>query len=352
MPYRYFISGGSSGTSRNINYSSLDWWQIILDTAFVLNEFGIEHGCKTLIAQPSFPWDIGDVFAEACVINGADVICYGLLAGNEGMIEKWQEFSPNYIIAPTTLLLKVSEMDINISPDSFLISVGEPLSKDAENKLRSKWKPRDIRRIYGQSGLGTLGYQYDPELSLFCLNPRFHYFISNKENQPLKKEGVGRLLVQSKYRNTLIDTKDKVRLLKAQSKINLWNGEQTIEVLARDDHFLISKDGAYIHETIIQTLKNDFSLVELQCEQVIRNELEFFIFRYVEGENRVDEIAFIKRLSMLIPDLELTGNVNRFGVKIELSKSSIQELIISDRGKVPSLISNSNQLKLLGDTDK
>lgn len=338
MINRYFISGGSSGIPRSIEYNTLAWHQIILDTAHVMNEFGVRNREIVLIAQPSFPWDIGSVFAEACALCGADVICYGLMAGQEGMLNRWKDMRPQYIVAPSSLLLKLLAKDFIIQPELSLIAVGEPLSKESELKIKNKWHPKEIRRIYGLSGLGTLAYQFDPSSIRFCTNPRFRYFVSHGDENELQTSGVGRLIIQSKYDKTFIDTDDRVRLLDAEPQIALWNGEPVIELLGREGISLLLNDGTQIHDEVIQSLKNDLLLAELQCEYVVDDENECLIFRVIEGSQTLNKNMFLARLTSLVPELELEDGKSQYGIQIHVIISEIKDFTISARGKVLSLV--------------
>jgi acyl-coenzyme A synthetase/AMP-(fatty) acid ligase len=331
---RYFISGGSSGIPKSVSYDPIGWKYIILDTASVLRVFGVTSGSTVLIAHPSFPWDIGEVFAEASILCGADAVCYGLMAGEEALFSQWSSMSISHIFAPPHLLLSWTAINVKPIAGLKLIVAGDCLNASTERRIRELWHPADIRRIYGSSELGTLGYQFQPEAGHLCMNPRFSYWL--EENESPKVGDVGNLVIAPKCGGEKIVTKDRVRVCDSNQGTPIWDQTFVMEFLGRNDLALTLSDGTTIHESVIAFLLGKFRLERAQCIYKRDKDGEVLILKYVCSDKTVDESEIRKELLDLVP--ELCDEFAESTYDVRLIRVGHSDLETNGRGKVPLFI--------------
>lgn len=326
---RHFISGGSSGVPKSVSHDSLKWEYTILDTASVLRVFGVTSGSTVLIAHPSFPWDIGEVFAEASILCGADAVCYGLMVGKESFFPRWSNLDISHIFAPPQLILNLAAKNLKPITGMKLIVAGDCLNASTEKRIRELWQLADVRRIYGLSELGTLGYQFRAEDSHFCMNPRFSYWLEGNESP--KVGDVGNLVITPKYGGEPIITKDKVRVGNGNQGTPIWDRTFVIEFLGRTDLALKLSDGTTIHESVITSLLGQFRLDRIQCVYKRDKEREALVFNYVSPDQTVNENEFIKDLLALVPDLCDEFAETTYDIRIRRVADS--DLETNERGK-------------------
>jgi acyl-CoA synthetase (AMP-forming)/AMP-acid ligase II len=331
---RYFISGGSSGVPKSVSYDPLGWKYIILDTASVLRVYGVTSESTVLIAHPSFPWDIGEVFAEASILCGADAVCYGLMAGEESLFSQWSSMRISHIFAPPHLLLSWAAMNVKPITGLKLIVAGDCLNASTERRIRELWQPADIRRIYGSSELGTLGYQFQPEANQLCMNPRFSYWLEG--NKSPKMGDIGILVIAPKCGGEIIVTKDKVRVCDSDRGTPIWDKTFVMEFIGRNDRALTLSDGTTIHESVIASLLDKFRLERAQCIYKRDKDGEALILKYVCSDLSVNEGEIRKEFLNLVP--ELCDEFAESTYDVTLIRVGHSDLEMNGRGKVPLFI--------------
>lgn len=333
---RYFISGGTTGKPRSICHNLLDWQIMVIDTAFVLQALGVSNNDTVLIAQPSFPWSIGNVFADAVILCGANSICYGLYSNHTQISTYWETLSPSVIVAPPTLVIKWLEAGIKIPSDTLFITVGEPLTPSQEKEIWLKLKPRSVRRIYGHSEIGTLGYQPIDHQDTLCMNPRFSYSFDDGIQVILENEGC--LSITPKYTGKVIHTKDIVKVKHPIQNAPIWNDSLSLQFRMRNDSCLFLSDGTRIFSPDLNLLLERFSFHAIQLEISIHKDCEILLFRYVSQEE-VNDQEIIAEVLKTFPELENYSVHGVFGTGcIKLLRCSLDELHATERGKVPLVV--------------
>ncbi len=335
---RYFISGGSAGIPKDICHNSLEWQYIILDTASVLQTYGVKAGSVVLIAQPSFPWSIGEVFAQASGLCGADTICYGLQAGEKTFSLRWADKKVSHIIVNPNLLFKWMSEDVKPLNGVSLIVVGEALGKTKEEKIQELCLPSDIRRIYGMSELGTLGYQFQSKSPLLCMNPRFNYWLEGNETP--NSGDVGNLIIDPKHGGEIVVTKDVVRVFNNNQNCQIWNKTFIIEFLNRGNNSLTLSDGTTIDESVINSLISKFELNNIQCIYNSEKGKEYLIFNYVSSNLPINEEDLLREILVLVP--ELCDEFAKRTYLIEINRIEFSELKTTERGKFPLFLDKSD----------
>lgn len=335
---RYFISGGSSGIPKDICHNFLEWQYIVLDTASVLQTYDVKAGSVVLIAQPSFPWSIGEVFAQASGLCGADTICYGLEAGEEAFLSRWSDKKISHIVVGPNQLFKWISKNVKPINGVSLILVGEALNNAKEEKIQELWLPSDIRRIYGMSELGTLGYQFQSKSLLLCMNPRFNYWLEGNET-PNPGE-IGNLIIEPKCGGEIIVTKDVVRVCANNQNCQIWDKTFIIEFLNRSNNALTLSDGTTIDESVINSLSRKFELNNIQCIYKSEKDKEYLIFNYVCSGSPINSEDLLREILVLVP--ELCDEFAKRTYQIEFNRIEFSELETTERGKFPLFLDKSD----------
>jgi hypothetical protein len=278
------------------------------------------------------------VFAEASILCGADAVCYGLMAGEESLFSQWSNMNISHIFAPPHLLLSWAAMNVKPIVGLKLIVAGDCLNVSTERKIRELWQPADIRRIYGSSELGTLGYQFKSEANQLCMNPRFSYWLEGNESP--KAGDVGNLIIAPKCGGEIIVTKDKVRVCDSDQGSPIWDKTFVMEFLGREDLSLTLSDGTIIHESVIASLLDEFGLDRAQCIYKRDKDGEALTLKYVCSDQIVDESEIHKELLNLVP--ELCDEFAKSTYEVTLIRVGHADLETNGRGKVPLFITKDS----------
>ena len=321
------ITGGTSGASCLVTHSYGHWQEIVRFTAEVLTYYGLRKGRTILVAQPGFPWTIGSVFFEAARICEAGIIAGGLLVDNP-ILWKQGYLRPNdFLVISPSVLLKVSNNGIPPVKGLHLLIAGEPLEEKMEMEIRDIWEPCGVKRIYGSSEAGTIGFQPLERSDTYWLNPVYEYSLLDGEEQ----EGQGVLCID--YGGNKVCTNDIVQLFLLSDCGPYKKGMKFIK---RKNKIFHLTDGSRISTDFILRLQEELRFEKLQCVINKKGTADNVEFLYV-GDTPVTEKVFLEAIKRLNPDLNgiLTGT-NFFKITIRQVKAT--DLLISPRSKVPLII--------------
>jgi len=342
---RIFTSGGTTGQSRLVTHSEIEWKGIVIDTALVMRAYGVGSGDKVLIGQPSFPWSIGQAFADAAISCGADAICLGSHAAHLGLVKEALELSPGVLIVPPRLPLIWAKAGIPPVPGIRIIVVGEPLPDWLEAELIESWKPLWIRRIYGHSELGTLAYQPTDESAFLLVNPRFDFAIQPLEGAEVGTLDSGRLLITSLNSGFVVDTGDIATIVDGCCGNALWAGCRRLQVVRRVSPALYLADGTSIDATFLETLVQEWNLKAIQLVQSPRSETHQKISISVVASRSIDLAGFRGAVLEAAPELVRLGlGSDGWDVPdVEVKQVELEDLRKTPRGKIPLLIDDCSR---------
>lgn len=325
---RYFTSGGTSGEPRIVAHGELEWEQIVLDTAFVLKQLGVEYGSSVLIGQPSYPWDIGEVFARAAAICGANVCCLGLALDHPALVREWQKLKPEFIIAPPRKLFHCKpKLKLNRVT---LVVVGEAISRVHESHIKRNVGITRVIRVYGHSELGTIAFQASVKSLRLRSNPRLS-FTARSGNK---------LRVRCRYSNRMVETGDVVRIHPPETNATgLWSDSDRLEFVGREASPL-AKHGLRVNEAQIESFRRRIGAQTIQVETRTNGKSAVQLLFRIVGAKRFDS-AVIGRIAYehFLDLFDETGGLStNVGVKFVIEKCSLHDLKATLRGKTPILL--------------
>lgn len=333
---KYFLTGGSTGPSRIISHSHADWREMIEDTALVVSELGVSVGSRVLIGQPSFPWSIGQVFADACDQCGASTFCFGLSAAHEVIAQQVDDLKLTHVTLPPGLLLNWVERGWPTPKDVDLWIVGEGLSKENQIKIEQTWRPKSIRRIFGCSEFGTLAYQASNNELWLRTNPKFAFRL-DKPNP----YGDGRLYVKRSSGNVELDTGDYVSIRSGvMGDVGLWAANPQILFHRRAVASMTLSDGSAISTKVIEALKHEFDLSDIQIVRKVTSLGDELTVNCAAANTFVDltpvKASLFRHVPELDPEPKNDATWNLIAVEVKLV--GLGEFIKTDRGKIKMFV--------------
>lgn len=333
---KYFLTGGTTGPPKVISHSHLEWREMIDDTALVVGELGVSPNSRVLIGQPSFPWDIGQVFADACDLRGASTFCFGLHAAHEAIALQADQMAFTHITLPPGLLLNWADRGWPAVKGVDLWIVGEGLSPENQRKIEQAWQPRSIRRIFGCSEFGTLAYQSSDEEMWLRTNPKFSFRL---EDATTRRER--RLYVKRVSGNVELNTGDYASMRGGDGENGgLWATSSQILLHRRATESMILSDGSTISLEVMEALKEEFGLSEIQIVRTV-TELGDKLTLNCASENSQLNVTEIKaRLFSHVTELDPeTANGATWNlVGVEVKSLGLGSFSKTERGKVPVFV--------------
>ena len=330
---RWFLSGGTTSRPRLVSHEHCEWVMRVADTAYVLKHFGLTAGAEVLIGQPSFPWDIGEVFAQAVDLCRADAVCLGLDVVKDSLRTAATLRKPRFLIVPPRILLSWPDSMRKVTRGATLVCVGEPLQSGVGDQLMSTLLLERIVSIYGHSEMGTLGYQAGTEANLYAMNPRFSYEIVGEGSL----DGPGELAVKSRYNNTRILTGDNATLEEFSSTDGLWSGGHCVRLLGRRHETIFLVDGTMIDARALKSIQHEFALDAIQLVREIKDNREVITFHAAPGSRQAFDIRGFRRR---IEDsfIELMDCAQRGLCQIRIVETEVTKLHSTVRGKLPAFV--------------
>jgi acyl-CoA synthetase (AMP-forming)/AMP-acid ligase II len=332
---KYFLSGGTTGTPKIVSHSHLEWREMIYDTAQVLKELGVSPAARILIGQPSFPWSIGQVFADACDQGGSTTFCFGLSAAHESIALQVEQMALTHVTLPPGLLLNWAERGWPMPKGVDLWIVGEGLSEENQRKIEESWRPRSIRRIFGCSEFGTLAYQASEDAFWLRTNPKFSFRLENPTSR-----GEGRLYIKRFSDDVELNTGDYASIREAIAETSgLWATSTQILFRRRASASMTLSDGSVISAEVLDALKEEFGLLEIQIVRSV-TDLGDKLSVYCASKDSLNLIEIKAGLFHHVPELdpetanEATWNL----VAIEVKALGLGSFIKTERGKIPRFV--------------
>lgn len=338
---RVFASGGTGGQIRLVAHTEVEWKGIVVDTALVMRTYGVSSGSRVLIGQPSFPWSIGQAFADAAISCGADAVCLGSHVAHFGLAKKALEMGPDVLIVPPRLLLLWTRAGIQPLPSVGIVVVGEPLPSWLEAQLVASWRPRWVRRIYGHSELGTLAYQATDHSAFLQVNPRFDFAIHPLKESEVRIPGAaGRLVVTSLDSGLVVDTCDVARVLEGCTGSTPWAGCHLLQVVGRVFPTLYLADGTAIEVKFLEELQRQWNLGAVQLVHSPANGTHQKISIFLVASRSVDLDGFRTAVLETAPELRRLGlSADGWDVpEVEVRQVAFDDLRTTSRGKIPLMI--------------
>lgn len=308
---------------------------MISDTAQVLKELGISPAARILIGQPSFPWSIGQVFADACDQGGSTTFCFGLSAAHEAIALQVEQMALTHITLPPGLLLNWAERGWPTPKGLDLWIVGEELSEENQRKIEEGWRPRSIRRIFGCSEFGTLAYQASEDALWLRTNPKFSFRLENPTSR-----GEGRLYIKRFSDNVELNTGDYASIREAVDEPNgLWGASTQILFHRRASTSMTLSDGSVISAEVLNALKEEFELLGIQIVRSV-TALGDKLSVYCASKNslKLTEIKARVFHHLLELDPETTNDATLNLVAIEVKALDFGSFIKTERGKIPMFV--------------
>jgi hypothetical protein len=321
---------------RLVRHRECEWAMIVADTAYVLEFFGVGHGKRVLVGQPSYPWSIGAIFAEAATMCGAECICLGLEGGHGTLREAALALRPQVLFLPPRLLLRWDMAARQAVAGATLIAAGEPVTEALEHEVRLHAGLASVVRIYGHSELGTIGFQAGTEIDLYSANPRFDYSVITRNSDGEAGPALGELMVRSRYSDEKIETGDLADIQPDTRSAGLWSGGPSIRLLGRRQACLHLADGTRIDTAALLYIQEELGAAGIQLIRESRGTVEEVTFQVASGlvkldDSRVEQV--IRGQWVDLADAEQRGVCRIRGLVVALS-----DMQTTDRGKVPLLV--------------
>lgn len=316
---RHFLSGGSSGPPRLLATEEAAWQARIADTASVLQKLGVVEGSSVVIAHPSFPWSVGVDFADAVARIGASPICLGSEAFSASVVEAWLQLKPGFICSPPVLLAKLPRYLAGRTHLRAIVA-GQLLELHEERHVLDLGVVSDIRRVYGNAELGTLGFQAGSDPSNYRLNPRFTYSLKSDG-------GFDRLIVHNG--DVALVTPD-VGILTVNHQSTMcprdnW-GDCEFRLVGRIDEHVKLQDGSILTAALLRSVEAKCRLAGSQLV-VSGRSLEYLIA--TEETSPIGDP--LSELLALSPDLR--SSVAEGELEISMRYITLGQLKVNARGK-------------------
>ena len=309
---------------------------MIEDTALVASALGVSADSRVLIGQPSFPWSIGQVFADACDRCGASTFCFGLSAAHEAIARQIDDLELTHVTLPPGLLLNWVERGWPTPEDVNLWIVGEGLSSESQTKLEQTWRPKAIRRVFGCSEFGTLAYQASDNELWLRTNPKFAFRLDKPNSR-----GEGRLHVRRTSGDFELDTGDYASIRSgAVEGVGLWRASSQIRLHRRAVASMTLSDGSAISTDVVDALKLEFDLSDIQIVRTVTKLGDELTVNCASANTLTDLTAIKVSLFRHVPELdpETKNDATWNLVRVEVKLVGLGEFIKTDRGKIKMFI--------------
>jgi hypothetical protein len=333
---KHFLTGGTTGPSKIVSHSLSEWREMIGDTALVLQELGVTEASRVLIGQPSFPWGIGQVFADACDGLGASTYCFGLHVSHELIASHVPDFELTHVTLPPGLLINWIERGWPAPRDVNVWIVGEALSTENQRRIEDHWQPRSIRRIYGCSEFGTLAFQAGDDELWMRTNPKFDFRIDETDGSA----GVGRLSIERHRDGHAFDTGDRVSLRKVSNAGGVWSGAPEILFHRRISPSMILSDGSAISADVVEALKKQFGITDIQIVRTVTPAGDELVVNCNAEHRDLDVEGVKKELFRRVPALDLeTADEASWNLSlVDVRDIDIRHFSRTERGKIPIFV--------------
>jgi hypothetical protein len=333
---KHFLTGGTTGPSKIVSHSHSEWREMIADTALVLQELGVTKASRVLIGQPSFPWGIGQVFADACDGLGASTYCFGLHVAHDAIMKQIPGFELTHATLTTGFLIRWIELGLPGPTNVNLWIVGEALSLQNQQKVEENWRPRSIRRIYGNSEFGTLAFQAAENELWMRTNPNFRFGLEGASSSI----GLGRLSVERNLDKQTFDTGDYVSLRKTAPTGGLWSGAPEMLFHQRIAPSLILSDGSAISVEVVEALKKQFGISDIQIVRTVTPTGDELVVNCNAENRNLDPAELKKELFRLVPALDVeTSNPDCWNLSgIHVRDVELRSFSKTERGKIPIFV--------------
>ena len=196
----YFTSS-STGTPKQVAFSSQDWQQIITHRADCLAELGLGKDHLAAVVLPFGPWFSGDNLCESLLYLGAGVLPAGLYGPHlPGVTRLMSSVGVNALITTPSVARNMMRFPSPHQIDK-LVLVGEAVSSSIREQLAAYFGTAP-QCLYAASE-AVLGAEVRGEPGVFHWDPdRLHLEILTPEGR-IAEAGIGELLVTRRYGNAM-----------------------------------------------------------------------------------------------------------------------------------------------------
>ncbi|MEO8649848.1 MAG: hypothetical protein ABI539_11845 [Acidobacteriota bacterium] len=333
---KHFLTGGTTGASKIVSHSYSEWREMIDDTALVFRELGVSETSRVLVGQPSFPWGIGQVFADACDELGASTYCFGLHVKHESIALQVPDFELTHITLPPGLLLNWIKRGWPAPKNVNIWIVGEALSMENQRRIEDHWLPRSIRRIYGCSEFGTLAFQASDDQLWMRTHPKFNFRIDETD----ASVGIGRLSVSRDAAEDTLDTGDCVSIRPGAGARGLWSEAPEVLFCGRVSPSMILSDGSAISVDVVEALKKDFGISEIQIIRTVTPAGDELVINCNAEHRDIDLGRLKKELFRRVPALDKeTADLGSWNLRrVDVRDVAIHLFSRTERGKIPVFV--------------
>ena len=342
------VTGGTSGVSRRVEYSYLQWRESVAVTSQALAENGVGSKTKAVVAFPGSPWAIGPVFAEAALNCGATVLPAGQWATNSAFFQILQEFQPNCFMGSSNMLSSLSirsELDTRlnwIKSIQICFSAGELLLPGTRETLKNSYGVQVVD-IYGMAEFDTVAAEMPETLGL-VLAPCFHYSLFvNDEYQPLAHCAKGRLAIRRNSEQEWHLTPDLVEVLPIVNRRQQWFGSYCIQVLDRCDESCSLFDGTKLSGEHVNRLVSFFpNLTHAQILISATSSCHVAEMMWAGQSDGPSPLEIESALGLI--SVDLADSIRHGFLRVTSSTRTSPEMLKrTARGKIPRIFTTSNE---------
>lgn len=268
-----FITGGTSGPPKFVNYTRERWLRVVEVKAQMLAFAGVRASSRVLVMHPMAPWSIGQVFCEGAAALDAHVFPVGLSLRPTTLAHLLKDFEPTVICGGGRNLLRVLDsVDLEsrkrlASSVDVALTAGEPL----EDLVRLRLKQLldcSLRDIYGCAEMDALAIEGTTE-GVLNLVPEYQYRLARQNfslGLPVGSRGElevsdPRLGESASWHNTT----DQVLVVSPALSQNPW-GTPSIRIEGRTDLTVTFGDGCAVGQRQLRELATTLGLERVQLQ--------------------------------------------------------------------------------------